>query len=100
MDDFIIIHHDNKYLKECLSKIIYLLESKYKLKINEKKTEIKKSNEWNEFLGYRFKIINNKTVFTLRKESIIRIKKRIKELKYLYQNHKVEENTIFTYLFI
>lgn len=95
MDDFILIYHNKTYLKECLKRIEKEI-NKYKLQINKNKTEIKCSLEWNEFLGYRFKIQNKKAIFILKKESIKRIKKRVKELKYLYKNNKISEKTIFS----
>ena len=65
LDDFLLIHPDKKYLQKILEEVTCILNQKYHLKINSKKTEIKSSKEWNEFLGCRFKVINRKTIFTL-----------------------------------
>ena len=83
MDDFIIIHHDKHYLKYCLSRIIKILNNYYKLDINIKKTKITNNKQGFCILGYRFRVINKKTIINIKKESKNRIKRKIKENKYL-----------------
>ena len=83
MDDFIIIHHDKQYLKYCLSRIIKILNNYYKLDINNKKTKITNNKQGFCILGYRFRVINKKTIINIKKESKNRIKRKIKENKYL-----------------
>ena len=65
MDDFIIMSEDKEKLKEALAKIEEVLNNKYKLKLNRKKTKLIKSSNGFTFLGYRFKVINRKTIVTL-----------------------------------
>lgn len=96
MDDFLLMHHDKKYLQECLEKIKEILENRYKLKLNINKTKIYSSKEGFEFLGYRFRIYNKKTIMTLRKETIIRMKKRVKEVNYLYNRNKISFESAFS----
>lgn len=96
MDDFILIHPNKQYLKELLKKITFLLEDTYKLKLNKNKTKIYNSKEGFEFLGYRFKVVNHKTVMTVRKASLRRIQKRIKEINYLYKHNKIPFETAFS----
>lgn len=96
MDDFLLIHYDKQYLKEILKKITFILEHTYQLKINQNKTKIYNSKEGFEFLGYRFKIVNHQTIMTVRKESLRRIKKRIKEINYLYKHNKIPFETAFS----
>ena len=62
MDDYIIIHQDKEYLKKCLLLIIDKLYNEYRLEINKNKTFITKCSEGVDFLGYKFKVINNKTI--------------------------------------
>ena len=73
MDDFILIHSDKEYLKECLIKIkIFLI--KYKLNLNNK-TMISKNNF--TFLGFRF---NNQECKIISKNKR-RIYKKLRKLK-------------------
>ena len=58
MDDYVLIHNDKNYLNKCLEIISNKLEKEYKLKLNNK-CKIYDSNVGFEFLGYRFKVINN-----------------------------------------
>ena len=48
------------------------------------------------FLGYRFRIINNKTIINISKDTRYRVVKRIKEIKYLYSNNKIKFNKVFS----
>lgn len=86
MDDFLLIHPDKKHLEFCLRQIEKILKEEYKLEINTNKTKIYCSTEGFEFLGYRFRVWGKKTIMTLRKDTIVRMKKRVKEVNYLY-NH-------------
>ena len=58
MDDFLLIHQNKEYLKECLNKIkSYLI--KENLYLNNK-TEIYSIYNSINFLGYRFKLNSKK----------------------------------------
>ncbi len=83
MDDFILIHHDKEILNNALKKISNILNNKYKLKLNNKKTKIINNKEGFSFLGYTYKVINNKTIINVKKSSYEKIKKRIKEIAYM-----------------
>lgn len=67
MDDFILIHHDKEILNNALKKISNILNNKYKLKLNNKKTKIINNKEGFSFLGYTYKVINNKTIINVKK---------------------------------
>lgn len=103
MDDIVIIHHDKKYLYESLSKIESFLLNECLLEINKKKTKIYDSKMGFVFLGYRFFIKNKKTVIRIRKSTLVRIKKKVKRNKYLYNNNLISFNRVFssinTYLY-
>lgn len=86
MDDFIIIHHDKEYLSTCLQKIILKLENTFKLQVNLKKTHITNNKEGFVFLGYKFKVVNKKNIVVIRQETFKKIKKKLKEVNYLYDN--------------
>ena len=96
MDDYIIMHEDREYLSICLIEIKDILNRVYKLKINSKKTKITSSKEGFIFLEYKFRVINNKTIIKLRKDTIRKIKKNIKKNNYLFNNEKIEFKTIFS----
>lgn len=96
MDDFILIHHNKKYLKEVKSKIEEELEKVYKLHINEKKTKITNQKEGVVFLGFRFRVMAKKTIVTVCNDTLKRIRKRIKEVKYLYLKEKISFEKAFS----
>jgi len=96
MDDYILMHEDKEYLNICYIEIKNILERDYKLKINSKKTSITSSKEGFVFLQYKFKVINNKTIIKLRKETLRKITKNIKKNEYLFKNEKEEFKTLFS----
>lgn len=83
MDDIILMHYDKEHLKRCLKDIEIILK-KYKLNLN-KKTKIYSSNEDVEFLGFRFSIINGKTIMKLTNKTKKRFKRK---MKYLIKKYK------------
>lgn len=89
MDDYILIHHDKKYLEYVKNEIIRILNDEYHLKVNDKKTYIKSSKEGVNFLGYNFKVDNKKTIITISNSSRVKIKKNVKKIRYLYDNNKI-----------
>ena len=96
MDDYVIIHHDKEYLKYCLSKIKDILNTEYKLQINENKTKITSSKEGFIFLQYKYKIVNDKTIIKLRRSSLNNIKNNIKNNNKQYQEGKITYNKFFS----
>jgi len=96
MDDYILMHEDREYLKKCYQEIKEILERDYKLKVNSKKTKITSSKEGFVFLEYHFRVINNKTIIKLRKDTLRKIKKNIKKNEYLFRNKKQEFKTLFS----
>ena len=96
MDDYIIIHQDKEYLKYCLNVIIDKLYNEYKLSVNKNKTYISSSKNGIPFLGYNFKVINNKTIIRLNSNSKKNIKKGIKRTKYLFTNNLINFDKLFS----
>ena len=81
MDDYIIFSESKDKLINCYNVIKEKLYKEYDLILNEDKCKITTSNEGFCFLGYKYRIINNKTIIHLYSKS----KKRIKsKLKYKY----------------
>ena len=96
MDDFVILWDDLDELKEARDKIINILEEKYKLHINKKKTNITNIKEGFTFCGYRFRIIDKKTVINVAGDTKKRVKRRIKEVRYLYDHNKISMQSAFS----
>lgn len=96
MDDFILIDKD----KSKLEKILVLLEKElkevYKLKLNKNKCKISHIKEGIVFLGYRYRVLNNKTIINLEKSVKKRITKRIKEVRYLYDKDVMSFESVFS----
>lgn len=89
MDDFIIMDMDLEKLKKARDIIIDKLKREYKLNVNTKKTKIVSCKEGFSFLGYLFKVIDNKLIIKLRRSNLEKIKRRIKEVRYLLDKEKI-----------
>lgn len=96
MDDYIIIHQDKEYLKKCLKIIEEKLNNEYKLELNKNKTNITKCNIGVNFLGYNFKVIDNKTIVTLSSSTRKNIKDGLKKNKWLYKNKLISFESYFS----
>ncbi len=96
MDDFILIHPSKSHLKNCLAKIENKLENVYKLKLNRKKTCIVNVYEGFIFLGYKFFIRNKKTIMIIRNETLRKLKKRVRQLHYLYKKNYISFEQYFS----
>lgn len=96
MDDIIILSDDRTYLKEIREKIIKELKEEYLLDVNKNKTLIINVKDGFNFCGYRFRIIDRKTVINICSSTKQRIKKRMKEVRHLYQNGKIDLHTAFS----
>jgi len=86
MDDYVIMSKDKEYLQYALKVITEKLEKEYKLEINKKKTFIVDSYNGFDFLGYRFKIVNDKLYVRIKGENQKRREKNIKSVNYLFRN--------------
>lgn len=73
MDDLIILDINKERLKKIYIKLSLEIEN-IKLKVN-KKSNIYRSSRGLSFLGYIYKIINNKLYISCNKDNVIRIKK-------------------------
>ncbi len=93
MDDFILIHHDKEYLRECLKILEEKLKKEYKLILNEK-TQIINIKNGLDFLGFRFYIKNNKIIMKVRNHTKKRFKKKIKKMNDLVNNKQKEEKEL------
>ena len=96
MDDYVFIYRDREYLKYALKVISDKLEKEYKLKINKKKTMILDSYHGFEFLGYNFKVINNRVIINIKSDSRRRSKNNIRKLNYLFGNNLISYKRYFS----
>ena len=76
--------------------IIDKLEREYKLKVNTKKTKIVNNREGFSFLGYLFKVIDKKIIIKIKKSNIDKVKKKVKQVRYLLDNNKISYNRAFS----
>ncbi len=95
MDDFIIISHDLDHLKSAKEIIKDKLLKEYNLEAHDKKTMISKCNNGFSFLGYTFKIINNKTIIKIKRSNYEKIKRKVKEAKHMLQHNLISYNKAF-----
>ena len=95
MDDYVIISRDKEYLEYALKIIRDKLENEYKLKINDKKTFIVDIESGFEFLGYRYRVINNKIYISIKSENKRRRNNNIKKNDYLYSNGFIDYKKYF-----
>jgi len=96
MDDYVILHHNQAYLKECLNKIENKLKEEYKLTLNKNKTVIRNIKYGIDFLGYTFKVVNKKTITKLTQDVKRKLIKNIKRLKYESEHDLIEFEGIFS----
>lgn len=93
MDDFIIIGHTKKELQDLLVDITHQLDGIH-LQLNEK-TAIFPMRNGVDFLGYHHYLTESGAVIQkLRKSSVKKVKQRVKDWRYLYENHLVSAQDI------
>ena len=93
MDDFIIIAHDKKELQNLLIDIRHQLDGIH-LELNEK-TNIFPISNGVDFLGYHHYLTESGAVIQkLRHSSVKKVKQRIKDWRYLYENHLISSQEI------
>lgn len=89
MDDFMLIHHDKEYLKDCLEKIKMNVEG-LELRLNTKKTQIFPLRQGINFLGFKFKLTETgKIIRILSKENIKKRKRKLRKYKDLVSQGKM-----------
>lgn len=103
MDDFILIDKDKKKLEKVFMQIREELLSKYKLSLNENKSNITSIKEGFTFLGNRYRVKDNKTIITIDQGVKKRIKYRLREVEHKYKNGYISFESLFssvnTYLY-
>ena len=101
MDDYVLFHKNKEYLKECLNIIEYKLNKEYKLLINKKKSKIYSIEDGFDYLGYKFKVIEGKTIIRESPKAINNVLKRVKcnIKKYNNNNLKFYYNSVNNYYY-
>lgn len=89
MDDGIIVHEDKEFLKEALRRMRELI-AEDKLEFNSK-TQIFPISQGADFLGFRFYLTDTgKVIRRVRTSSKKRFKRRLKILKKLFNDYKID----------
>lgn len=83
MDDLVILGNDKEELKNVFENVSKYIES-FDLNVNNKSGIYSLSDGVN-FLGYNFRVFNNKLIIRYRSDTIKRVYKRLKNLK-VYDN--------------
>jgi len=89
MDDIIILGDDKKRLVEIKTEIETFLRERLKLRLNDK-TAVRPVGMGIEFVGFRVWASHVK----LRKSTALKMKRRLKEIKYLYAEGLVDLDTV------
>ena len=85
MDDFVLFFESKEKARKCLLEIKNFLSCVLKLELNSKTSYFKEKQGIN-FLGYRIW----KTHLLIRNQSKKKIKRKLKNLKKLYKENKIE----------
>ena len=94
MDDFLLIHHDKEYLKECLKEIKTKVEE-IGLQLNIKKTQIFPVKQGINFLGFKFKLTETgKVIRLLDKSNVKKRKRKLRKYKKLVDEGKMTREKV------
>lgn len=100
MDDGFIISNDLDKLKQLKIDLINIVENKLKLKINSKKTIIKKLSHEIVFLKARFLLLDSgKVIIKPPKKYITKNKSKFKKLKLKYNKPKEYLDNLFNSIY-
>jgi RNA-directed DNA polymerase len=97
MDDYIILSHDKEYLKKCQKIIEQKLLEEYKLEVNKNKTYIRNLKYGVTFLGYTFRVIDNKTIIKISSGVKKKLKHNLKKLSKESDNFSKYFSSIMNY---
>jgi hypothetical protein len=94
MDDFVLLHHDKKYLQKCLAEIRGICENELKLELNEK-TQIFPLKNGVDYLGWHFYITDSgKIIRKLRTSKKKNLKRRFRKMARDYHNWIIDPGEI------
>ncbi|MDO5396375.1 MAG: RNA-directed DNA polymerase [bacterium] len=94
MDDFILIHNDKEYLKQCLKKIRLFLQEMLGLELNEK-TQIFPVKNGVDYLGFHSYLTETgRVIRKIRKKSKAAMKRKIKKFNIGYSAQEISYERI------
>lgn len=94
MDDFVLIHPDKEYLRECRRRLEVFLKEKLRLEMNEK-TQIIPAKNGVDYLGFHSYITETgKVIRKIRRNSKSKMNRKIKKFNKLYQEDKISYEQI------
>jgi hypothetical protein len=94
MDDFVLLHQDKDYLRQCLSRIREICESELKLHLNDK-TQIFPVKNGVDYLGWHFYMTDSgKVIRKLRTSKKKSLKRRMKRLARDYHDWQVDFDAV------
>lgn len=82
MDDFVLFHHDRKYLEDLKCEVMSFLQKKLKIEINVKVTRIDSTINGVDFLGFRI----YPQQIRVKRSNMVRIRKKIKKIFLDFQD--------------
>ena len=88
-DDFVIVHHDRKFLENCIILLKQFLEEKLLLELHPYKVEIRKVSQGIDFLGY---VILPHTI-VVRTKTKGRIKRKLREGMIASKNNQISKES-------
>ncbi len=94
MDDFVLLHNDKDYLKQCLSKIREFLDKELRLELNEK-TQILPIKNGVDYVGFHSYLTETgKVVRKLRRRSKATMKRKIKKFNQAYASGDMDYESV------
>lgn len=94
MDDFVLLHPDREYLRECLAAIRKFCGNELKLELNDK-TQIFPIKNGVDYLGWHFYLTDSgKVIRKLRNSNKKRMKKRMRKLAQDYHDWKIDIDAV------
>lgn len=94
MDDFVLIHPDKEYLRECLKRITSLIEDDLRLTLNPK-TQIFPIKNGVDYLGFHTYVTETgKVIRKLRKNSKARMKRKVRAFNEGYADGTMDYEAI------
>lgn len=94
MDDCVILLNSRKKLVHILS-MIRTEAARYGLRLNEKKTYIVKLTKGVTFLKVRYRIVGNRTVKTMHKSGITRMRRKMKRFVGIVKAGKMTKDDVY-----
>jgi len=94
MDDFVLLHHDKEYLRDCLNEIQRVCNDDLKIELNNK-TQIFPVKNGVDYLGWHFYLSETgKVIRKLRTSNKKRLKRRLRLLQKEYRDWTIDFDAV------